>query len=145
MASSPSSNLVTPDLNVHSFDRPRDRPAPDVLSGRWSNGDEVEIQLTRRTLLIAIKANCDGCRAFLNASLDEFNRLDVVFVASLDDEEWSGYSRPVLISPDTLQHLDVRSPPFYVLIDPATLVVLSEGVVFGPSQVATEIARFLSL
>jgi hypothetical protein len=135
---------VTPDLNVHSFDPPRDRPAPDVLRGHWSNGDAVEVPLTRPTLLIAIKANCDGCRTFLDASLDEFDAVDVVFVAALDDAEWTGYSRRVLIAPDALQHLDVRSPPFYVLIDPVAHTVLGEGVVFGPSQVAAEIDRFLS-
>lgn len=135
---------MTSDFNVHSFDPPRDRPAPDFFSGHWSNGDDVVVPLTRQTLLIAIKANCDGCRAFLEASLGDFDQVDVVFVAALDDDEWAGSSRPVLISPSALQHLDVRSPPFYILIDPVAHTVLREGVVFGPSQVAGEIAAFMS-
>jgi hypothetical protein len=135
---------VTPDLNVHSFDPPRERPAPDSLSGNWSNGTDVVIALTRLTLLVAIKANCDGCRAFLDAPLHDFDQVDVVFVAALDDDEWEGSSHRILISPSALDHLEVRSPPFYVLIDPTAHAVLSEGVVFGPSQVAEEIAPFIA-
>ena len=135
---------MTPDPHVHSFDPPRERPAPGFLRGHWSKGDDVVVSLTRRTLLVAIKTNCDGCRAFLHASLDDFDQVDVIFVAAIDDDEWDSSSRPVLIAPEALARLDVRSPPFYVLIDPHALAILSEGVVFGPSQVAVEIAQFIS-
>ncbi|HEY5438038.1 MAG TPA: hypothetical protein VIJ99_03980 [Acidimicrobiales bacterium] len=135
---------MTPDLNVHSFDPPRERSAPDSLSGYWSNGTDAVMALTRLTLLVAIKPNCDGCRAFLDAPLHEFEGVDVVFVAALDDDEWAGSSRRVLIAPDALDRLDVRWPPFYVLIDPLAHAVIREGVVFGPSQVAAEIAQFIT-
>ncbi len=95
-------------------------------------------------MVVAIKGNCDGCRAFFDAPLHGFDQVDVVFLAAADDEEWAGSSRPVLISPEALGRLEVRSPPFYVLIDPVVHAVLSEGVVFGPSQVAAEIAAFVA-
>ncbi|MEO9180097.1 MAG: hypothetical protein ABI298_00435 [Acidimicrobiales bacterium] len=136
---------MTPDFHAHSFDRPRERPAPDSLSGHWSSGSDVVIALARLTLIVAIKADCDGCRTFLGAPLHDFDHVDVVFVAAHDHEEWVDCSRPVLISPEALERLDIRSAPFYVLIDPVARQVLSEGVVFGPSQVAAEIAQFISL
>jgi hypothetical protein len=41
-----------------------------------------------------------------------------------------------------LAALDIRWPPFYVLIDPASRRVVTEGVVFDAAQVARETARF---
>ncbi len=107
-------------------------------------GGEVVVSLSGPTLLIFVKTNCDGCRAFLVASLDDFVRVDVVIVANIDDDEWADSPRPVFVSPGTFAHLDVRSPPFYVLIDPERRTVLSEGVVFGRAQVAAEIAPLLA-
>jgi hypothetical protein len=49
----------------------------------------------------------------------------------------------VLVAPALLASLEVTWPPFYVLIEPATRLVVCEGVVFAPAQVATEIASFL--
>jgi hypothetical protein len=43
-----------------------------------------------------------------------------------------------------LVELGIRWPPFYVLIDPAVQRVITEGVVFAPSQVAAEIAPYLA-
>jgi hypothetical protein len=114
--------------------------------GRWSSGGDAVVTLTGLTLLVVIKAHCDGCRAFLDADLGEFAGLDVVFVSGAEDteNEWTNPRRPVLIAPDVLLALDVRWPPFYVLIDPVAKVVRGEGVLFGPSQVAAEIAPFLT-
>ena len=135
------------DLNVHSFDRPRDRAAPTSLRGHWSNGESVTIELSGLTLVVAIKTRCDGCRDFVRDPLHEFDALAVVVVSSTDDDEgeWDGALRPVLVAPGALEELDVRWPPFYVLVDPSTRRVITEGVVFGPSQVAREIAPFVPL
>lgn len=136
---------MTPEVNAHSFDRPRERSAPDVLRGRWSRGDEATIPLTRPTLVVAIKSNCDGCRDFINADLEELDDVDVVVVSASDDVEgeWSDAPRKVLVAPEVLASLDIRWPPFYVLIDPTRHLVVCEGVLFGPSQVAEEITRHL--
>ncbi len=142
--SNPSSNPVTSEFNARSFDRLRHRVAPDSLRGHWSNGAEVTLDLTEVTLVVAIKSDCDGCREFLHSDLDEL-RLPVVVISAGDDEssEWRDARQSVLVSPETFRLLDVRWPPFYVLIDPLERRVLTEGVLFGPAQVAAEIAGYL--
>ena len=131
-------------MGVRSFDETRDREAPRVLEGRWLNGEIARLELDAVTLIAAVKPNCDGCRAFAELSLADLDGLNVVIVSAttLDSDQWSQSSRPVLVSPSALDALDVRSPPFYVLIDPVSQRVLTEGVVFSPQQVATEIERF---
>ncbi len=133
------------DSNVHSFDRPRDRAAPTSLRGHWSNGEDVTIELTELTLVVVIKTRCDGCRDFVRDPGHELDGLTVVVVSATDDDEgeWDEALRPVLVAPEALKDLNVRWPPFYVLVDPATRRVITEGVVFGPSQVAEEVRRFV--
>jgi hypothetical protein len=135
---------VTSEFNARSFDRPRERAAPSSLRGHWSAGDETVVELSEVTLIVAIKSHCDGCREFINADLDELHV--PVLVISADDGdsfEWRDARQPVLVSPDAFRVLDVRSPPFYVLVDPVAGRVVTEGVLFGPSQVASEIAPHL--
>jgi hypothetical protein len=134
---------VTPDFNAHSFDRPRDREAPTTLSGHWLSGEPVTISIDVPTLIVAVKPHCDGCREFVHSSLLELDGLRVVVVSATPDTggEWVGAVQPVMVAPNVLEALDIRDPPFYVLIDPTTHRVVLEGVVFGPSQVAAEIER----
>jgi len=135
---------VTSEFNARSFDSPRERSAPDTLHGHWSTGAAATIPLTEVTLVVAIKSHCDGCQDFINADLSEL-RVPVVVISADEDEtsEWSDAKQPVLISPESFQLLDLRSAPFYVLVDPVAHRVVSEGVLFGPSQVAAEIAPYL--
>jgi hypothetical protein len=135
---------VTSEFNARSFDRPRERAAPSALRGHWSGGDEAVVELTNVTLVVAIKSHCDGCREFINADLDELH-VAVLIISAEDDEssQWRDARQPVLVSPDAFALLDVRSAPFYVLIDPIAGRVVTEGVLFGPSQVANEIAAYL--
>jgi hypothetical protein len=135
---------VTSEFDARSFDRTRERAAPDSLSGHWSNGDEETIALAEVTLVVAIKPDCEGCRAFLDAELNEL-RVPVLIISAEEDDtgEWHDARQPVFISPETFRLLDVRWPPLYVLVDPVGRRVLTEGVPFGPSQVASEIATFL--
>ncbi len=109
------------------------------------SGGDAKVALTGLTLLVAIKAQCDGCRDFLFSDLHEFDGLDVLIVSAVDDvaHEWVDAPRPVLVAPDVLSALDVKWPPFYVLIDAVAGLVRSEGVVFGSAQVAAEIAPYL--
>jgi hypothetical protein len=142
--SNPLSNQVTSEFNARSFDRPRERLAPDSLSGHWCDGDDVTIALSGVTLIVAIKSHCDGCREFINSDLGEL-RAPVLVISAEEDEssEWRDARHPILVSPDAFRLFDVRWPPFYVLIDPVAGRVLTEGVLFGPAQVATEIAPYL--
>lgn len=135
---------MTSDFNARSFDRARERTAPDALTGHWSQGVETTVPLTEVTLVVAIKSNCDGCREFLHADLSALG-VPIVVIAADEDEssEWRDATQSVFVSPDAFRQLDVRWPPFYVLIDPVARRVVSEGVLFGAAQVAAEIAPFL--
>jgi hypothetical protein len=96
------------------------------------------------TLVVAVKPQCDGCRDFIDSDLDELDDVDVVIVSAAFDDEWHGARQRVVISPETLRELDIRSAPFYVLIDATRERVVSEGIVFAPAQVADEISPFLA-
>ena len=102
------------------------------------------VELTEVTLVVAIKSHCDGCREFIGADLDEL-QVPVLVISAEDDEssEWRDARQRVLVSPDAFRLLDVQSAPLYVLIDPIAGRVVTEGVPFGPSQVANEIASYL--
>jgi predicted nucleotidyltransferase len=111
-----------------------------VLIGIGPDDEERRIELRRMTLVIAVKPDCDGCRDFLRGDLRELSNVDVVIVSAVSSEEWVDAPNDVLVAPELMKQLDIRSAPFYVLIDPSGLRVVTEGVVFGPSQVAAEIA-----
>ncbi|HWD95576.1 MAG TPA: hypothetical protein VG246_04060 [Acidimicrobiales bacterium] len=131
------------DFRARSFDAPRERPAPSVLAGKTPRGEERRIELRRVTLVVAVKPHCDGCREFLIADLHELSKVDVVVVSAAFSEEWMDVTNDVLVAPELMKELDIRSAPFYVLIDPLSLRVVTEGVVFGPAQVAAEIEGLL--
>jgi hypothetical protein len=97
------------------------------------------------TLVVAIKEDCWGCRSVLESARDVFGDVATLLVASRPSNEvgWRSTPHPLVVSPELLEQLDVRSPPFYVLIDPQRGIVLSEGVVFGPEQVREEIGAFV--
>jgi len=131
---------------VRSFDAPRPRSAPTSLRGLTLRGQTVERSFRGLTLVVAIKPQCDGCRAFAEARLEEFEGLDVLLVTAQDDvdNEWADVRHEIVIAPELLHQLDVRWPPFYVLIDADSGMVLVEGVVFGPAQVADEISSYVA-
>jgi len=138
---------VTSEFDARSFDRPRERAAPTALHGHWlSSGAEITVDLTELTLVVAIKSHCDGCQEFINADVSDLGVS--VLVVSADDgisSEWQEARQPVFVSPEAFRLLDVRWPPFYVLIDPAARRVRSEGVLFGVQQVAKEIGPYLDV
>lgn len=133
------------DFRAHSFDAPRERPAPAVLKGRTNGGDDAVVQLRGPTLVVAIKPDCDGCRDFVDGELVEFEGVPVVLVSATNgNDEWQHARRVVLVAPELLDELEIRSAPFYVLIDPENRRVLCEGSLFSAAQVASEIASSLS-
>ncbi len=135
---------MTSEFHARSFDKTRERSAPDALTGRWSGGDDETIALHETTLVVAIKPHCDGCREFLDADLSALTVPVLVISADEDDAaEWRDARRRVLVAPEAFELLDIRWPPFYVLIDPSARRVVCEGVVFGAAQVAAEIAAYL--
>lgn len=131
------------DFQARSFDAPRQRPVPREFVGVTPTGEERRIDIHRMTLVIAVKPDCDGCREFIHGDLDELSGVDVVIVSATSSSEWADATNEVLVSSAFMKMLDIRSAPSYVLIDPTTQRVVTEGVVFGPSQVAAEIASAL--
>jgi hypothetical protein len=130
---------------LRSFDATRSRPAPTGYEGFDLDGAPVAGRFTERTLVVAAKPDCLGCHSAVASARDAFGAIKVVIVASEHPHEdfWRDSEHEVVISPSLLTALDVRWPPFYVVIDPASESVVREGVVFGPSQVAAEIADLL--
>ena len=96
------------------------------------------------TLVVAVKPHCDGCRTFLESDLAEFANVDVVLVAADADDEHRVGRHEVVVAPSLMAQLEIRAAPFYVLIDPSTSRVVTEGTLFSPAQVAGEIAPFLT-
>ncbi len=129
---------------MSSFDQPRQRHVSLSISG-VVNGVPVTKSITEKTLVVAIKPNCDGCRDFVHSTLDDLGNVDVLVVSETSDPngEWINGNQEVIISPEILDILGIKWPPFFVLIDPSTSMIITEGVVFGPSQIAKEIAPFL--
>ncbi len=128
---------------LRSFDAPRERPAPHTLVGRSLDGEEVSLKLRRMTLVAAVKSHCDGCRALLASDLAEFGNVDVVIISATTEEEYRASRHAVIVAPELMVELEIRGPPFYVLIDPSTSKVVAEGSLFSPAQVASEIAPFV--
>ncbi len=132
------------DFRARSFDAPRRRPAPRVLEGRSVAGAERSHALEGVTVVAVVKPNCDGCREFVWSDLAAFGDIEVVVVATEAEDDWRQAPREVLIAPDLFEILDVRGAPWYVLIDPATSRVLTEGALLSAAQVAEEIGSYLA-
>ena len=122
------------------------RPAPDTITGTSLQGEAISRTLNGLTLIVAIKQSCDGCRDFVFSTLSELRDLPFVILSATDDlnGEWIDALQPILVAPQALADLDIRWPPFYVLVEPQQHQVVTEGVVFAPAQVAAEIAAYLS-
>ena len=128
-------------VEAHGFDPVRHRSVPDSLFDEW------EVSRSRPLLVVAVKANCDGCFGFYAGDTSSLEALGVEFVVatatSPSEHEFVGH-RPVHFAPQVLADLDVRWPPFYVLLSAEPRRVLAEGLAFGPEQVAQEIAATVS-
>lgn len=127
-------------MDLRGVDAPRERPAPTAYAVRV--GDRVETRTFRDlTLVVAVKPDCDGCRDFVEGVHGLGERVDVVVVASRDAGAFAG--RDVVVSPELWRDLEIRSAPFYVVVDPLRGLVVAEGSVFSPAQVAEDIGRLL--
>ena len=128
----------------HSFDRPAQRPVPSPLIGVDSRGTPTTFAFAHRTIVLAVKPDCDGCREFLAGPLLEFEGLDVVLVSVTPFEEGVSTSQRFIVAPEWMRQARIVSAPSYTVVDPSDGRVVSEGVAFSVSQVATEIAPYLA-
>ncbi len=103
----------------------------------------VTVTFTQRTIVLAVKPNCDGCRDFLSGPLAAFDGLDVVLVSATPFVEDVVSAGRVLVAPEWMAQARIVAAPSYTVIDPSEGRVVTEGVAFAPSQVAREIATHL--
>lgn len=132
------------DVRARSFDAPRERPAPVVLTGLTVDGAARSVPLSRVTVVAVVKPHCDGCRDFLRSDRAALGGVDVVVISAEVDEEWRGAPCEVLIAPAVIDELEVRGAPWYLVIDPARRRVVGEGTLFSARQVAEEVAPFVT-
>jgi len=120
----------------------RPRPVPSPWSLRDRDGVAHSFAVRAPTLLVAVKTDCDGCRPFYGATSAALEGLDVVVVTRDDPahRDFAGSARPVYGAPGLLDELEVRWPPFFVLVAPDPPRVVVEGVAFAPEQVVAEMA-----
>jgi hypothetical protein len=131
-------------VEPRSFDASRKRLVPKHLKGLSLSGVERSIEITSPTLVAAIKPNCDGCSEFVHGNLQELEHVCVVLIsATSGDGEWESAPREILVAPKLLIDLDIRSAPYYVLIDPTSSSIVTEGALMSSAQVAREIERFI--
>jgi len=90
------------------------------------------------TLIVAVKDNCVGCSNFYAARHPGFASFDV-FVINTDDVPITNSAYPIYRAPELLTALEIRSAPFYVLVDGTPPVVEREGLVFDVEQVLAEL------
>jgi len=116
------------------------------VTGTTLDGAPFSRTLVGLTLVVAVKQSCDGCRDFIFSELIELPDVPVLILSATGDDngEWNDSLQEIIVAPQILQELDIRWPPFYVLVDPKQRLVVTEGVVFAPAQVAREIAPHLS-
>lgn len=126
-----------------SFDAPRERPAPRSYMTLDRDGQIITKTFSRRTLIIAVKGDCDGCRTLLVAGPDAYGPVDVYYVAAENSDDPAWQDQPIILAPDLMKALDIKWPPFWVLIDGEAGLVLCEGVPFGPASIAGSIADLL--
>jgi len=128
-------------VGLRSIDSPRRRPAPTTAHLTDSVGVTHEVALEPRTLIVAVKPNCDGCRPFVEELSLEFDNWHLL-VVTRDSVATDGGHRQVWLAPELLEALEIGSAPFFVALDGSPLTVVTEGVVFAPEQVARELSEF---
>ncbi len=117
---------------------------PSSLTGVDSQGVRVTVTFARRTLVLAVKPNCDSCHDFLSGPPTAFEGFDVVLVSATPFAEDVIVAGRLLVAPEWMAQARIVTAPSYTVIDPSEGRVVTEGVAFAPSQVAREIATYLS-
>jgi hypothetical protein len=117
---------------------------PDTWTLIGRDGRRVLVETDQPTLVVAVKADCDGCASFHSGSLDPLAEYRVVLVAHAvrGVAELESAPEEVFEAPELLEALEMRWPPVYALVAGRPARVLVEGVAFSPEQVAHEIRSF---
>ncbi len=104
-------------------------------------GDLLTVRLNERTLVIAVKSSCDGCRLLLETDAD-FWGLPMVALCADDATaaEYADLATPVRRAPGWLAASGVSAAPFFLVVASDGTVV-TEGIPFDPHQVRDEVTR----
>ncbi len=129
-------------MTARSFDRASPRPAPAAIDGTDPDGRAARVEFSRRTLVVAVKEECDGCRGVVERGV-QLDGVDVVLIAATPGA-LAGAAGLALVAPSAMDALGLRWPPAYALVDPDGPRVVAEGTVFSPEQVAAEVAAALA-
>jgi len=118
------------------------------VATRWNlqhRDGPYELVFDIPTVVVAVKSDCDGCRHFYAGEHSALANFRVILVArdAPGANEYAGACHNVYEASELLEALDVRWPPFYVVVAPSPSRVVHEGIAFTPEQVADEIASAL--
>lgn len=125
-------------VGLRSIDQPRRRPAPQTATLVSEAGETHHVELAPRTLIVAVKPNCDGCQHFLNHPGDSFAGWHLLVITK--DQFVSNAAQPLWRSDELFNALEISAAPFYVALDGHPLEIVGEGVVFAPEQVESELS-----
>lgn len=124
-------------------DRAQRVVASRALRGVDPSGAPVEATLGPRTLLVFVKLDCDGCHELAGLVRDGLEGCDVLGAmrvpgGGLPDarvDELTGARGRWLLGEEPFEALDVRSAPFFCVLDGDRRVVV-EGIAFSRADVA---------
>ena len=137
----------------------RDAPATPAsdLAGVDLSGRELSLAVTgvdRWTLLLFLSARCDGCHEVWRVLSESSGRwpgadgvVPVVVTRGPGSEPPAGLRPlatdgvPLLMSDAAYRAYRVHGPPFFVLVDGIRSQVATEGVAWGPAQIADDVRR----
>ncbi len=127
-------------MTLRSIDPPRPRRVAPEIEAFDGAGDSTTVRLRERTLIIAVKASCDGCRRLLEAGADFFG-LPLMALCADDAtvREYADLATPVRRAPEWLGASGVSAAPFFLVVETDGTVV-TEGIPFDPRQVRGEVA-----
>ena len=128
-------------MGLRSIDSPRRRPAPHSALLISGSGESHRHVFLPRTLIVAVKDNCDGCQAFLTHPEPTFAGWQLLLI-SKDVFATPLERQAVWQSSELFDALEISAAPFYVALDGTPLEVVTEGVVFDPQQVVSELSLF---
>jgi hypothetical protein len=121
-----------------------------TLEGAGLDGRPTQVSLDVLTLVVVLSTTCDGCRDLAELVRCESPAVAVLGVlrappGGLPDAEveaFTGTAGRWVLGDDPFDALDVRSAPYFCLVDKDGDVVV-EGVAFGRSHLEAHVARAL--
>jgi hypothetical protein len=127
------------------------RAVRTTLVGEDETGRASQRSFNGPTLVVFLSTTCDGCRDLAELVRRGRGATEVLGVlrrpvSGLPDaavDAFVGRSGAWLLGDDAFDALDVRSAPYFCLVD-ATGTVLIEGVAFGSAHVEDHVARALA-